>query len=211
MAFGNFYSASCLILLLLLSLSWRTSTALPVRTGLSGEKCADSFLLFKKLLQNITGLLKDRELFHRIDTDAAVVISQAETVLACAPTLTQNSTCMMQRNSTFSESECLGNIMKDLAYYSAVIQSYTNSDLRLPETEVPLLNSTLEIIRSLRKSCSLTPNGENNIPEDVGAPKWENSSYENRQQMFKMMKGFQVRTITINRALGYISSGDHRK
>ncbi|KAI4815662.1 hypothetical protein KUCAC02_005799 [Chaenocephalus aceratus] len=196
MAFGNFYSASCLILLLL-SLSWRTSTALPVRTGLSGEKCADSSLLFEKLLQNITGLLKDRELFHRIDTDAAVVISQAETVLACAPTLTQ--------------SECLGNIMKDLAYYSAVIQSYTNSNLRLPETEVPLLNSTLEIIRSLRKSCSLTPNVENNIPEDVGAPKWENSSYENRQQMFKMMKGFQVRTITINRALGYISSGDHRK
>ncbi|KAK5904802.1 hypothetical protein CesoFtcFv8_006331 [Champsocephalus esox] len=208
MAFGNFYSASCLILLLL-SLSWRTSTALPVRTGLSGEKCADSSLLFEKLLQNITALLNDTELFHRIDTDAAVVISQAETVLACAPT--QNSTCMMQRNSTFSESECLGNIMKDLVYYSAVIQSYTNSNLRLPETEVPLLNSTLEIIRSLRKSCSLMPNGENNIPEDVGAPKWENSSYENRQQMFKMMKGFQVRTITINRALGYISSGDHRK
>ncbi|XP_033971247.1 interleukin-12 subunit alpha [Trematomus bernacchii] len=206
----SLYSASCLILLLL-SLSWRTSTGLPVRTGLSAEKCADCSLLFKKLLLNISELLKDRELFHRIDTDASVVISQAETVLACAPTLTQNSTCMMQRNSTFSESECLGNIMKDLAYYSAVIQSYTNSDLRLPETEVPLLNSTLEIIRSLRKSCSLTPNGENNIPEDVGAPKWENSSYENRQQMFKMMKGFQVRTITINRALGYISSGDHRK
>ncbi|KAF3847635.1 hypothetical protein F7725_020663 [Dissostichus mawsoni] len=171
------------MILLLLSLSWRTSTGLPVRTGLSAEKCSDCSLLFKKLLLNITGLLKDRELFHRIDTDAAVVISQAETVLACAPTLTQ--------------SECLGNIMKDLAYYSAVIQSYTNSDLRLPETEVPLLNSILEIIRSLRKA--------------VGAPKWENSSYENRQQMFKMMKGFQVRTITINRALGYISSGDHRK
>ena len=39
------------------------------------------------------------------------------------------------------------NIMKDLAHYDAVIQSY----LRI--TQVPLLNPTLAIIQDLRKVC----------------------------------------------------------
>ncbi|KAK5868735.1 hypothetical protein PBY51_009725 [Eleginops maclovinus] len=209
MAFGNFYSASCL--LLLLTLSWRTSTGLPLRTGLSAEKSADCSLIFRDLLQNITGLLSNSDLWHHITTNTTVVSSQAETVLACAPTLTQNSTCMRQRNSTFNESECLMNIMKDLAHYSAVIQSYINSKLRMREMEEPLLKSTLEIIQNLRKSCSLTPNGENNIPEKVPANIWVENSFDNRQEMLKLLRGFRLRAITINRALGYISSGHHRK
>ncbi|KAF7218510.1 putative LOC107380562-like protein [Nothobranchius furzeri] len=40
---------------------------------------------------------------------------------------------------------------------------------------------------------------------------WQGDSFTNRQKMCKMMRGFHVRTITINRAMGYISSGDHRK
>lgn len=43
------------------------------------------------------------------------------------------------------------------------------------------------------------------------ADMWRNDSFTNRQKMCKMMRGFYVRAITINRAMGYISSGDHRK
>lgn len=49
--------------------------------------------------------------------------------------------------------ECMKNIMKDLAHYNTVIQSYCNLSLRKPDKEVPLLNSTLAIIKNLREVC----------------------------------------------------------
>ncbi|XP_038549769.1 interleukin-12 subunit alpha [Micropterus salmoides] len=199
--------ASCV---LLLTLSWRTSTGLPVRTP-SAEKCGDCPSLFKDLLRNLTGLLVGDVLCYGITSDTVVVRSKSETVLACAPTLNQNTGCMMQRNSSFSESECLRNIMKDLTHYTAVIQSYRSSTLISPEKEVPLLDQTLGIIQSLRMNCSLMPNGENDSAEEEAAQMWGNDTFSNRQEMCKMMRGFHVRTITINRAMGYISSGDHRK
>lgn len=36
-------------------------------------------------------------------------------------------------------------------------------------------------------------------------------SFEARKNLCKQLKGFQVRTITINRALGYICAGEHKK
>ncbi|XP_070825770.1 interleukin-12 subunit alpha [Chaetodon trifascialis] len=199
--------ASCV---LLLTLSWRTSTAVPLRT-LSAEQCEHCSLLFKSLLLNVTELLNSDVLCFGIASDKVAVRSSAETVAACAPILTQSSGCMMQTKSSFSESECLRNIMEDLAHYAAAFQSYLNSTLRSPEEEVALLSPTLGIIQSLRKNCSLMPNGENDSSEKDAAQMWGNDTYSNRQEMCKMMRGFYVRTITINRAMGYISSGDHRK
>ncbi|XP_019944119.1 interleukin-12 subunit alpha [Paralichthys olivaceus] len=203
MANFHLYLASCA---LLLTLGWRTSTGLPLRT----DNCAQCALLFKGLLLNITELLDNDILCYGITSDKVVVRSKAETSLACAPTLTQNSSCMMQRNSPFSESECLMNIMKDLVYYDAAISSYLKSPLRSPEEEVALLSPTLGIIKSL-KNCSLMPNEENDTSEEDVAQMWGSDTYTNRQEMCKMMRGFYVRTITINRAVGYIASGDHRK
>ncbi|KAM9359486.1 interleukin-12 subunit alpha [Symphorus nematophorus] len=193
MAIFNFYLASCV---LLLTCSWRTSTGLPVRT-LSTEQCETCSMLFRSLLVNVTELLNNDVLCFGITSDNAVMRSKAETVRACAPTLTQNSGCMRQRNSSFSESECLSNIMKDLAYYAAAFNSYLDFPLRSREQEVALLRPTLGIIQSLRE-------------EDV-AQIWGNNTFTNRQEMCKMMRGFQARAITINRAMGYISSGDHKK
>ncbi|XP_031716814.1 interleukin-12 subunit alpha, partial [Anarrhichthys ocellatus] len=198
--------ASCV---LLLTLSCRTSTGLPVRR-LSTENCGDCPLLFKNLLVKITELLSSDVFCYGMDADR-MMVSQAETVLACAPTLTQNSSCLMQRNSSFSESECLRNIRKDLAYYAAALQSYIEFPLRTLEQEVALLSPTLEIIQSLGKSCSLMLNEENGSSEEVAAQMWGDDTFSNRQKMCKMMRGFHVRTITINRAMGYIASGDHRK
>ncbi|KAK9520958.1 hypothetical protein VZT92_020812 [Zoarces viviparus] len=200
----HFCFASCV---LLLTLSCRTSTGLPVRTR-STEKCGDCPLLFKNLLVKATELLSSEILWYGIKADR-MMVSQAETVLACAPTLTQNSSCLTQRNSSFSESECLRNIRKDLAYYAAALQSYIVSPLRTPEEEVAL-SPTLEIIQSLQ-SCCLMLNGENDSSEEVAAQMWGDDTYSNRQKMCKMMRGFHARTITINRAMGYIASGDHRK
>uniref|UniRef100_A0A671U173 Interleukin 12a n=1 Tax=Sparus aurata TaxID=8175 RepID=A0A671U173_SPAAU len=184
--------------LLLLTSSWRAASGLPLRT-LSPERCEECSSLFRSLLLNISGLPKNT-LCYGIPPSKAVVKSTADTVLACAPT--QHSGCMMQRNSSFSESECMRNIMKDLAHYDAVIQSY----LRI--AHVPLLNPTLGIIQDLRKKCSPMADGDNDASEVFFS--WKNDSFMDRQEMCKMMRGFYARLITINRAMGYISSGDHR-
>ncbi|CAK6963479.1 interleukin-12 subunit alpha-like [Scomber scombrus] len=151
MANFHFYFASCV---LLLTLSWRTSTGLPVRT-LDAENCAQCSVLFKSLLLNITELLNNDLLCYGIRSDKVALRSNAETVLTCAPALTQNSGCIMQRNSPFSESECLRNIMKDLGYYAAAIDSYFNFPLRRSEEEKSLLKPTLGMIQTLRKVCLL--------------------------------------------------------
>ncbi|XP_037631676.1 interleukin-12 subunit alpha [Sebastes umbrosus] len=202
MAYFNSYFSSC-VLLLLVTLSWRTSTGAPVTTPMAAEKCGgDCCLRFKELLLNITELLSSDVLWHGINSDQMAIreVRSAETPLACAPTLTQNC---MERNSPFNESECLSNIMKDIAHFGAAIQSYLESPLRLPEEENKLLSPILEIIQFL-KNCSLMPKGENDSSEENTAQMWGNNSYDNRLEMHKMMRGFYVRTITINRAMGYI-------
>uniref|UniRef100_A0A7N8XXZ0 Interleukin-12 subunit alpha n=1 Tax=Mastacembelus armatus TaxID=205130 RepID=A0A7N8XXZ0_9TELE len=202
-------------------LFWRTSTGVPV-PALSAEKCASCSLLFKHLLLQITELLTKAEnevLCYGIPSDKVRVNNKTETLLACAPTLTQNSGCI-QRDSSFSESDCLRNIMKDLVHHEAIIQSYIKASLRNPEKEVKLLMPVLGIIQDLRKVCLLCLCRRNKNTErqkhshdlkEGAAHVWGNSTYENRLDMCKMMRGFHIRTITINRAMGYISSGDHKK
>ncbi|XP_040902839.1 interleukin-12 subunit alpha [Toxotes jaculatrix] len=206
MAIFNLYFASCV---LLLTLSWRTSTGHPVPT-LSPEQCAHCSLLFRSLLLNVTQLVDSDVLCFGITSDKVVMKSKADTLEACAPTQTQNSGCMMQRKSSFSESECLRNIMKDLAYYDTAIESYLGFPLRSPAEEHSLLRPILGTIKSL-KNCSLMPEGENDSSEKDAAQMWGEDTYTNRQEMCKMMRGFHIRAITINRAMGYISSGDHKK
>ncbi|XP_029026802.1 interleukin-12 subunit alpha [Betta splendens] len=203
------FTRCALLLLLLTTLNWRTSTAGPVLApALSAEKCAQCSSLFGNLLINITTLLKSGDICYAIPSDA-VLIHNAETLQACAPTVTQQSGCMMQRDSPFSESECMKNIMKDLSHYDAAIESYLTQPRRNAVNETELLRSTQEMIKSLMKHCSL--DGGSGSSEWDAAPLWGNNTFDNRQVMCKMMKGFHIRAITINRAMGYISSGDHRK
>uniref|UniRef100_A0A673BIF7 Interleukin-12 subunit alpha n=1 Tax=Sphaeramia orbicularis TaxID=375764 RepID=A0A673BIF7_9TELE len=193
---------NCVCCLALMALTWRTSTGLPVRTA-SADQCAQCSLLFRHLLVNITELLKNA-ICYAMTSDKILIESKSDTVLACAPTLNQTSTCMAQKNTAFSETECYRNIMKDLAHYDAVIQSYLNLPNRRSQDEITLLRPTLGIIQSLRQNCSLMPNEQTDSSEVY-------NSYEDRKKMCKLMKGFRIRAITINRALGYISSGDHMK
>ncbi|KAK2847318.1 hypothetical protein Q5P01_010317 [Channa striata] len=190
---------------LLLLLSWsRRAAAAPAPAP---DQCAQDSALYRDLLLRITELLSNStEFCYGIASDAVVIRSQ-DTLLACAPSLTQTPGCMRQSRTSFSKSECLRNIMKDLAYYDATIQSYIESQLRDPDREVPLLIPTQGIIKSLRENCSL--NGETGENSKVEAAQlWGNDSFANRQEMCKIMKGLQTRTITINRAMGYMSSRD---
>ncbi|KAG8001958.1 hypothetical protein GBF38_012259 [Nibea albiflora] len=108
-------------------------------------------------------------------------------------------------------SECLRNIMKDLAYYAATFDSYLQTPLQNPVNTTAVLKPVQDTIRSLRENCSLMPNGENDSSEVNNAKIWGNDSFNNRLEMCNMLRGFYVRAITINRAMGYISSGDYRK
>uniref|UniRef100_A0A3Q2QTV6 Interleukin-12 subunit alpha n=1 Tax=Fundulus heteroclitus TaxID=8078 RepID=A0A3Q2QTV6_FUNHE len=191
-------NCATLLLLQLLALNWRTSVALPLPG--SADKSAQCASLFKNLLLNIKDLLK-----------SVMTVRSPETVQACAPTSPQVSHVFCLWFLPW-QSECVMNIMKDLAYYDAALESYLESPLHMPEKEVPLLRPTLGIIQNLRKVrknfllLSLFP-----IYTTDAANLWKNNSYANRQKMCKMMRGFHVRAITINRAMGYISSGEHRK
>ncbi|XP_068173622.1 interleukin-12 subunit alpha [Antennarius striatus] len=203
----QFYFTSC-ALLLLLTLNWRTSSGIPVRT-LSSENDQSCASLYKSLLLNVEKLLKN-DVFCFGITSTNAVLSKTETALSCAPPVTQESGCVVRVNSSFNERECLRNIMKDLAHYAAAFQSYLRSPLRSPEEEAALLNPTLGVIQSVRKNCSLMQNGEDSSEEDF-TKIWKDDTFSNRLEMCKMMRGFYSRTITINRAMAYISSGEHKK
>lgn len=57
--------------------------------------------------------------------------------------------------------------------------------------------------------CALTPSPS--AFQDAAPRSWGNNTFGNRQEMCKIMRGFYARVITINRAMGYIASGEHRK
>ncbi|XP_032446287.1 interleukin-12 subunit alpha [Xiphophorus hellerii] len=208
---AGFSSCAALPLMLML-LNWRTSTGLPLPP--SANNSAQCASLFRNLLLSVTEVLKSEDLCSNLIKSNEMPIRSSETVRACSPASTQNSGCGMLSNSSFnssfSENECVMNIMRDLAFYHTAIETYLKSPLHRPETEIPLLSPTLGILRDLRKNCSSMETGERNPSEDAPG-RWGNASYVNRQKMCKMMRGFHVRAVTINRAVGYISSGDHRK
>ncbi|XP_014830792.1 PREDICTED: interleukin-12 subunit alpha-like, partial [Poecilia mexicana] len=204
---AGFSSCAALPLMLML-LNWRTSTGLPLPPpSANSAQCAS---LFRSLLRSVTDVLKSEDLCFSLIKSSEMPMRSSETVWACTPASAQNSSCAMLTNSSFSENECVMNIMRDLAYYQTAIDTYLQSPLHKPEKEKTLLGPTLGVIQDLRKNCSLVETGEHNSFEDAPG-RWESDSFKNRQKMCKMMRGFHVRTITINRAVGYISSGDHRK
>uniref|UniRef100_A0A3B4AKF2 Interleukin-12 subunit alpha n=1 Tax=Periophthalmus magnuspinnatus TaxID=409849 RepID=A0A3B4AKF2_9GOBI len=165
------------------------------------SECAQRAPLFRSLLSEVSDLLKNNVLWYGINSDRIHPTNSSDTVQACAPKITM---CGTQRSGSFNENECWKNIVKDLAHYEAIISSYIElKDLRHPDEEVPPLRQTLQMIQNLLKVC---------IQHIKTIGLWvRNSSYSNRQKMLMMMRAFHIRTITFNRAVGYIASGDARK
>ncbi|CAL8347386.1 unnamed protein product [Arctogadus glacialis] len=197
---------------LLLTACLRLSAGVPVpccRMPANTSLCTSHSL---KLLQHIRTLLADEVLFSsiRCPEREVEVTTSTDTASICAPSQEQGSRCLTPTNipTPFNENKCLGNIATDLDHYAKVLQSYLDINHQWnPTKEEDTLKPMIREIKGLRKHCSL-----DNIPVDtfreVHFPlTWEEKSFDDRKRLCGVMHGFYIRAITINRALGYISSG----
>ncbi|XP_042621733.1 interleukin-12 subunit alpha-like [Cyprinus carpio] len=139
--------------------------------------------------------------FNCTDLEAQM-IPHTLTASVCQPSdSAHNASCSSHRSSSFSETECLRNIRADLRYYDVLLSSYSPSETDLS----PVMTATKALMNCLNEKYEAA-DGE--FPRwDV----WSGSSFDKRLSLCKTLKGFHIRAITLNRALGYICSGEHRK
>uniref|UniRef100_A0A4W5PD59 Interleukin-12 subunit alpha n=1 Tax=Hucho hucho TaxID=62062 RepID=A0A4W5PD59_9TELE len=174
--------ASCV---LLLALSCQVSMGTPMRTppSLDSAKCSQCADLSRELVKNVRKLLDNENLFGGLNCSEqrVEVNSKTQTVLACEPNP--------------DRSECLRNIRADLGHYAASLQAYKQAEL----------SATAQDTQNLLNIC----------PSTQGDPsshvRLDFSILFFRVHLCKVLKGFHLRVITISRAMGYISAGDHRK
>ncbi|XP_016383601.1 interleukin-12 subunit alpha-like [Sinocyclocheilus rhinocerous] len=130
------------------------------------------------------------------------MIPHTLTASVCQPSgSAHNVSCSSHRRSSFSETECLRNIRADLSYYDVMLSSYRPSETDLS----PVKTATKGLMNCLNENCEAA-DGE--FPQ---WRVWSGSSFDDRLSLCKTLKGFHIRAITVNRALGYIGSGEHRK
>uniref|UniRef100_A0A673B4J8 Interleukin-12 subunit alpha n=1 Tax=Sphaeramia orbicularis TaxID=375764 RepID=A0A673B4J8_9TELE len=183
-------------LLLLLCPLWDVSQSLPV-TG-KGPMTDSCVFYAKTLLSNITDVLTQNQLFTGIDcTKQNVELNMnTNTASVCAP---GDSTCSGFTPSQFSQELCLTNIGEDLRYYYQFLAAQPDPDSFLGPT-------VLLSLKELMENCFSW-----SLPADSALKKASAdhpSTYDERLSLCKVLKGFHVRTITINRAIGFIHSGE---
>ncbi|XP_060718465.1 interleukin-12 subunit alpha [Tachysurus vachellii] len=203
-------------MLMCIALVSRVAVASPVRASRSVqsdyELCTTSarslLTTLKRVLEKSTVTQPEKmgsnTLFHGFNcTDLGAVMNpNTQTASVCQPT--QEVTCSDQKTSPFSQNKCLQNIANDLDYHRSMLAEYVSTlDQKSNSESVKELNSITQSIRNLQQSCKLLPEPESS--ENKWTP---TSSFEDRKDLCKQLKGFQVRTITINRALGYICAGE---
>ncbi|XP_036412756.1 interleukin-12 subunit alpha [Colossoma macropomum] len=147
-------------------------------------------------------------LFHGFNcTDLrAELRPDSQTVAVCQPD--QYVTCSDQSSSSFSEPECLKNVRGDLQYYQLMLRDYVKSlDQKQKSRSIAELTSITKLIQTLQEECPLLPKTEE-PPTTTWVAK---DPFYDRMDLCKQLKGFHIRTITINRVLGYISTGEYKK
>ncbi|XP_067331439.1 interleukin-12 subunit alpha-like [Channa argus] len=184
-------------MLLVLSCSlWQVSQAAPVvNEGSITDACV---LKAWTLLQNITHALTQRNLFRGIDcTKQSLELNvKTNTESVCAPT---KSTCFGAAESKFNQESCLTNIGEDLLHYYKFLATQ-------PDPNSILGPTVLLSLRELMENCFSWTWPTDVATEPASA---HPSSYNERLSLCKVLKGFHLRTITINRVMGYMNSGDH--
>nr|XP_055051744.1 interleukin-12 subunit alpha isoform X2 [Misgurnus anguillicaudatus] len=187
-------------------------TGTPVPSNI--HKCTDCSKLARSLLTNLShvmdkGQKKHDNLFAGFNcTELAIQMNEfTQTGVVCQPNTSPNVSCVNQRNSTFSETECLRNIRDDLCYYNDLLNSYMKNVKQAEKDLNPVVNTSKDLVTCLQQSCHHV-SAERSLHNETG---WGVSSFGDRVSLCKKLKGFHVRAITINRALSYIASGDHRK
>ncbi|XP_008290746.1 interleukin-12 subunit alpha [Stegastes partitus] len=195
------YSTPALLLLLVLTCSvWEVSRSLPVK---GKEPMTDSCVLnAQTLLRSITDVLHNssdgqRNLFSGIDCMMLNMELNTETSTpsVCAP---KGSKCSGSNKLEFDQDSCMMNMKKDLNHYYRFLAAHPDPDSLLGPT-------VLLSLRELMETCFKLP-----LPADLQtAAAGRGSTYEERLSLCKVLKGFQVRAITINRVIGYMTSGEH--
>ncbi|KAK9539192.1 hypothetical protein VZT92_004315 [Zoarces viviparus] len=186
-------------LLLLMLTCPQVSQSVPVmRKGPLNEFCV---VYAQMLLKNITETLTQNKLFSGIDcTNQRLELNlETNTPSVCAP---KESTCSGTLKSEFDQESCLTNIGEDLQHYYKFLTAQPDPD--------SLLGSTVLFrLREIMENCFSW-----SLPTDLaskGAAAERESTYEERLSLCKVLKGFRVRSITINRAMSYMNSGEHTK
>ncbi|XP_060773663.1 interleukin-12 subunit alpha [Neoarius graeffei] len=124
---------------------------------------------------------------------SAELRASTRTLSTCTP---ENLLCLESDDFAFDQDECLQSVLEDLRYYWAIFKSYHDPEQILEQ-------SVLRSLENLIQSCfsaTLLDAAQAQISMD------NENSFERRLKLCKVLKGFQVRTITINRVLNHVVS-----
>ncbi|KAJ8378686.1 hypothetical protein AAFF_G00237350 [Aldrovandia affinis] len=174
-------------------------TAPARRDALNMEHCVSHA---RALLWNVTdALTQDDNLFSGFNcTEQSLEVNtQTRTVSACEPNPRQGASCPGLRDTSFDKSECLKNVRQDLQYYRSVFLAYVDH---------PLGSTLVKTIDDLTQHCFTS-----SAPEDFSMTEVlpvSGNTFKERLHLCKVLKGFRVRTITINRIMSYIAAGDYK-
>ncbi|KAG7329691.1 hypothetical protein KOW79_005913 [Hemibagrus wyckioides] len=161
----------------------------------SGGACLD---LGRALLRKVTDALEIDQLFRGLNCteQSAELRTSTRTLSTCTP---MNSVCLEGPEFTLEQDECLQSVLEDLWFYWATFKSYSDPD-RILE------HSVLRNIENLMQSCFAAPLLDS---AQVQISVHNKNSFERRLKLCKVLKGFQSRTITINRVFNHLIHSSH--
>ncbi|XP_041659507.1 interleukin-12 subunit alpha [Cheilinus undulatus] len=196
MAFKLYFSPA-LLLLVFTSPLWYVSQSVPV---MSQRPMTDSCISYAQtLLQDITETLTQKNVSAGIDCTKQSVEMNTETNTAsvCIP---KEAKCSGPMKSEFDQDLCLTNIMDDLRHYYRILSVQ-------PHPNNLISKKILHSLRNLMENCFKMSFQVDLALEEAAAD--HQSNFDDRLTLCKVLKGFHVRTITINRVISYINSEEH--
>uniref|UniRef100_A0A3B3UM33 Uncharacterized LOC106948971 n=1 Tax=Poecilia latipinna TaxID=48699 RepID=A0A3B3UM33_9TELE len=184
--YASFTFTPVLLLLALSCPAWVVSRSLPLTP--SGQMTDSCVFYARMLLENVTNLLTRMFSGLNCTRHNMQLNLKTNTSTVCSP---QGSVCSGETTSAFDRESCLKDIGTDLSYYYNVLSSQPDSDGTLGSSLLPQSPNDASVFLQASVDHSST------------------NGFNQRKLLCKIMKGFHVRTITINRAIGYMNLGEH--
>ncbi|XP_072557427.1 interleukin-12 subunit alpha [Paramormyrops kingsleyae] len=185
LSYANFRITSWLVLVAVSSHLCRSGFGNPLRHS------DDCLTYSTALLRNITAAVEELGFY----CSKLSVEMNNRNLSVCEP---KNSSCANRQTSGFNEDACFRAIREDLQYYKNMLPKIQNDRLRA---------TLMGAIEDLVKNCAFPHVLENPASSKAAqAP-----SFEDRVHLCKVLRGFHVRAITLNRVISYVAAGDHLK
>ncbi|XP_076828217.1 uncharacterized protein LOC143474601 [Brachyhypopomus gauderio] len=194
----------CLFVVMLSSATCQLSSANPTgarSSSATGARSAPTHLdqttckgLALSLLWNVTEALAVGSLFRGLNCteQSAELYLKTRMLSVCVPQ--QQSRCSQTTDFTFDQDKCLMRIMEDLRYYRETFKAYSDPDHILDHLVIRRIEDLMQncfddtLLGGLQSMTTME----------------QENSFEGRLKLCKALKGFQIRTITINRVLNHI-------